>query len=84
MYLFDSLPEVREQSGALPVEALSFYAELIVFLELTPWEGQPYNKNEPNGVMRSQAFGPKEEGLAVYLVLEHQRRVVMLSVTWIG
>jgi len=84
MYSFDNLPEAQEQAYALPAEALRFYAELLVFLELTPWARKPYNEKEPNGAMRSQAFGPKDEGLAVYLVLEHQRRVVMLSITWIG
>ena len=83
MYSFDILPEAREQANTLPSEALSFYAELLVFLELTPWAGKPYNNKEPNGAMRSQAFGPKEQGLAVYLVLQQQRRVVMLSITWI-
>jgi len=34
--------------------------------------------------MRTQPFGPAGEGLAVYLVLQQERRVVVLSVTWIG
>lgn len=84
MYSFDSLPEVREQADALPAEALPFYAELLVFLELSPRAGDPYNAKEPSGAMRTQHFGPKDEGLAVYLVLEYQRRVVLLSLTWLG
>jgi hypothetical protein len=80
VYSFDILPEAREQTDALPVRALPFYAELLVFLELTPAAGAPYNADEPDGAMRAQPFGPDGEGLAVYLVLE-QRRVVMLSVT---
>ena len=36
MYSFDILPEAREQADALPAEALPCYAELLVFLELTP------------------------------------------------
>jgi hypothetical protein len=41
VYSFDILPEAREQTAALPVEALPSYAELLVFLELTPWAGKP-------------------------------------------
>lgn len=84
MYSFDILPEAREQTDALPAQALPFYAELLVFLELTPGAGKPYNEKEPDGAMRAQPFGPHGEGLAVYLVLEQQRRVVMLNVTWVG
>lgn len=84
MYSFDSLPEAREQTNALPVKALPYYAELLVFLELTPGAGKPYNEQNPDGAMRGQPFGPHGEGLAVYLVLEQQRRVVMLTVIWTG
>jgi hypothetical protein len=84
VYSFDSLPEAREQIDALPAEALPYFAELLAFLELTPGAGKPYNEQNPDGAMRAQPFGPHGEGLAVYLVLERQRRVVMLVITWIG
>jgi hypothetical protein len=29
-------------------------------------------------------FGGAGEGIAVYLILEDQRRVVVVSVTWVG
>jgi hypothetical protein len=32
--------------------------------------------------MRKIVFGPSGEGIAVYLVLEDQRRVLVVSVTW--
>lgn len=53
----------------LPAEALTCYAELLVFLELTPWTGAPYKDDEPEGAMRTQPFGPVGEGLAVYRFL---------------
>lgn len=34
--------------------------------------------------MRAQPFGPVGEGLAVYLALQQERRVVVLNLTWIG
>jgi hypothetical protein len=32
--------------------------------------------------MRIMPFGKRSEGMAVYVVLEDQRRVVVVSVTW--
>jgi hypothetical protein len=34
--------------------------------------------------MRKMLFGPGGEGIAVYLILEEQLRVVVVSVTWVG
>jgi hypothetical protein len=51
---------------------------LITFLELTPWDGPPYRADNPEGNMRGA------EGIAVDLVLEQQRRVVVVNVTWVG
>jgi hypothetical protein len=84
VYSYDILPEAREQVDGLPAEALTFYAELITFMELTPWDGPPYRADNPEGNMRKMLFGRGAEGIAVYLVLEQQRRVVVVSVTWVG
>lgn len=59
------------------------YAELIAFLELTPWEGAPYREDKPEGSMRTMPFGKRAEGMAVYVILEEQRRVVVVSATWL-
>jgi len=83
VYWFDVLPEVRDQVAALPAHALPSCAELVAFLELTPWAGAPYRRDNPEGAMRHIPFGRNGEGLALYLVLEPQRRVVMLSITWV-
>lgn len=34
--------------------------------------------------MRKMLFGCGAEGIAVYLILEEQHRVIVVSVTWIG
>lgn len=49
----DAVAQVDE----LPVAALSEYAELIAFLELTPWEGGPYRADKPDGNMRVMPSG---------------------------
>jgi hypothetical protein len=82
VYSYDAVPDAVAQVGELPVAALPAYAELIAFLELTPWEGAPYRDDKPDGTMRAMPFGTRAEGLAVYVILEEQRRVVVVSVTW--
>jgi hypothetical protein len=84
VYAYEILPDVRDHVDGLPRAALVSYAELIAFVELTPWDGAPYRDDKPDGTMRKVVFGPAGEGIVVYLVLEDQRRVVVVSVTWTG
>jgi hypothetical protein len=75
----DALPEVE----ALPPAVLSKYAEVLSLLEIAPWSGNSYNLARPDSAMRTITFGEDVEGLVVYLVLEDQRRVVVLRVIWL-
>ncbi|WP_433717040.1 hypothetical protein ACQP2U_42540 (plasmid) [Nocardia sp. CA-084685] len=84
MYRYEIVADARAQVDGLPTEALVHYAELIAFLELTPNEGPPYRDDNPDSGMRRMIFGHDGEGLAVYVVLEQDRRVVVVSVTWVG
>ena len=84
MYRIELLPEVQEQVAALPREALTSYAEVLVMLEVAPWSGDPYSREHPDGSTRAVAFGPNGEGLLSYLILEDQRRVALLIVLWAG
>ncbi|OXM73352.1 MULTISPECIES: hypothetical protein [Amycolatopsis] len=74
---------VRDQIRALPAEALPMIAEAMSVLELTPWNGRPYNAAEPDGWMRHLDL-PDGRGFLTYLVLEDQDRVDVLNVTWFG
>ncbi len=49
MYSQEILPDVAEQIAALPTEALAAFAKVNVVLELTPWTGDPLNREHPNG-----------------------------------
>jgi len=71
----------QHQVDALPVEALPAYAELRVVLETAPWSGGPYHRDNPKGALRVHTFGL---GMAVYLILDDQRRVDILKVMWVG
>jgi hypothetical protein len=70
--------------AALPAGALPAYAELMSLLELAPWSGNPYNLQRPDANMRTHTFAKEGRGLAIYLILEAERRVVILRVLWIG
>jgi hypothetical protein len=83
MYTVETDSDALEQVAALPAEALARYAELMALLEVAPWSGDTYNRQRPEANMRTHAFGDDDKGLAIYLVLEQQRRVVVLRVQWL-
>lgn len=62
MYPYDAVPDAVAQVDELPVSALPAYAELIVFLELTPWEGTPYRDDKPDGSAYRRSYGPASSG----------------------
>lgn len=82
MYIVETDGQAQHQIAALPSDALTAYAELRVVLETAPWSGRPYHRDNPDGPVRVRAFGTFS--LAVYLILEDQRRVDVLLVQWVG
>ena len=84
MYELETDPEAVGDLQGLPASALVPYAEALALLEVTPWSGEAYNRQRPDGNMRVVPFGPSREGLVVYLILEDQRRVAVLRVMWLG
>ncbi|TCO57065.1 hypothetical protein [Actinocrispum wychmicini] len=83
MYQITTDESVQRQIDRLPTEALAPFAELRMLLELKPWSGDALNGNNPDGPVRTFAFG-QGLGLATYLILEDQRRVDLLQVIWLG
>ena len=83
MYSVESEQHALEQVAALPAEALPRYAELMTVLETAPWGGEAYDRQRP-GNMRTCLFGQHDQGMAIYLILDDQRRVVVLRVLWAG
>ena len=81
MYRIDTDSAALDQIAALPVEALSHYAQALGVLKLVPWNGIPYNEHKPDGLMRTLLFGDGR-GKVTYLILEDQRRVDVLKVMW--
>jgi hypothetical protein len=81
-YSLDVDPLAEQQIAALPQSALSALAEVLAVLELVPWNGLPINEANPDGAVRQLPFGGL--GLVTYLILEDQRRVDLLIVTWMG
>lgn len=82
MYTVTLDDQSEPQVDALPPAALAPFAELRTMLEVAPWNGDPLNKLKPDSPMRTWTFGPNHEGMTVYLILDDQRRVDLLTVVW--
>lgn len=82
MYRVIDDDQVHEQVAALPAEALPAYAEARTLLEVAPWSGRPYRKENPDGPIRTLVFG--SSGAVTYLILEREREIHVLLVQWIG
>ncbi len=61
MYIVDTDDDVDEQITALPAKALPLFAELMTLLELSPWAGTSYDREQPNANMRTHPFGSADE-----------------------
>lgn len=72
--------DVVDQIDALPKAARVALAEAFALLELDPWSAPPHNAENPDGAVRTLAFG--EHGLVTFLVLDEQQRVDLLAVLW--
>lgn len=84
MYSVEWERHALDQLTALPSEAFPLHAELVTLLEVAPWSGDSYDRKRPDSNMRARAFGKSSEGLIIYIILDDQRRVVMLRVLWAG
>jgi hypothetical protein len=84
VYSVESEQHALDQVAALPAEALPHYAELMTVLETAPWGGEAYDRQRPDGNMRTSLFGQRGQEMVIYLILDDQRRVVVLRVLWAG
>lgn len=84
MYSVEWERQALAQLAALPFKAFPFFSELVALLEVTPWSGDAYDRQRPDTNMRTCAFGEHGEGLVIYVILDDQRRVVVLRVLWAG
>ena len=83
-YAIDIDPGAQDAIAALPSDALLALAEAFAVLELAPWSaGRSVNpERNPDSGVRNLPFGAA--GMVTYLVVEQQRRVDILLVTWVG
>lgn len=82
MYRIRTYQEAQDQVEALPDHALELYAQVLGVLELAPWNSHPHNEHNPDGALRQLTFGG--QGFVVYLILDDQRYVDIISVIWVG
>lgn len=84
MYKIEVYPDARDQMAGLSTLAQNKLSEALEVIELVPWNGQPVNKQNPDGALRQFLFGPFGAGMVTYLVLEDQRQVHVVKVMWAG
>ena len=82
MYSVEWEQDAVSQLSALPPGALPFLLELVTVLQVKPWSGDAYDRQRADANMRTHAVGKHGEGLVIYLILDDQRRVVVLRVLW--
>jgi hypothetical protein len=68
-----------EQLAALPDEALAAYAEVLDFLQLTPWNGRPQHGANPDGAVRWWTFGTDHAGQIIYLTIKTSKKSTSCS-----
>lgn len=81
-YEIDIDLRAHDDIAALPDSGLLPLAEAMTLLQLSPWSGRPINEDNPDGPVRTLAFGAG--GMVTYLVLDDLRRVDILLVGWAG
>ena len=82
MYAVDD-SAVRDAAAELPRELLASFAELRVALEVAPWSlGAPLVPTTPTG-LRRVAFGIRGRAQLVFGVIERDRLVSLLQLTWL-
>jgi hypothetical protein len=85
--MYDVTTDERSQPQieARPADGSAPFAEVRAALEVAPWStGDSLNDEHPEAPVRSVVFGAEGQGMVTYLVLERQRRVDVLDVTWLS
>ncbi|MEU8206981.1 hypothetical protein [Streptosporangium sp. NPDC049046] len=67
---------------ALPAEALVAFHEATVFLQVAPWNGNPFMRERPDAPVRTRTFGEGGAGMITYLIVEYRRLVEIIQVVW--
>ncbi len=83
-YAIDIDPGAQDAIAAVPRDALVALAEAFAVLELAPWSaGRSVNpERNPDSGVRNLPFGTA--GMITCLIVEHERRVDILLITWAG
>lgn len=84
MYTVEVDGPAQEQVDELPPGPSRDFKKLLTVLGLTPWNGKPLNEQNPDANVYTFAFGETHQGMAVYLIMEEHREVLVVSVLWLG
>ncbi|GIH72539.1 hypothetical protein Mth01_47920 [Sphaerimonospora thailandensis] len=82
MYTVGKSEQVDEQIAALPATALAAFQEVVLFLQVAPWNGHPFMRERPDSPMRTRTFGEGGSGMVTYLIIEYRRLVEIIHLVW--
>lgn len=82
-YRVETTPAVRAQLFTMPKAGQVAFNELMKRIAVDPWDAAAW-QDDPFGNMRQAAFGDQGQGIAVFVVLERNERVVVLKILWLS
>lgn len=81
-YRVEAIPLAQEQVLTLPHVGQLAYAALSDRLAEDPWEGAPWI-DRASSAMKQTVFGEHGEGLATYVIVDRDDRVVVVRIAWL-
>lgn len=76
---------VAEHAAQWPDDARARFDEVLVVLELTPWNSRPASRSNPSGQFRFLPFdSPHGSGFIYFVIVEHALEVEITEAIWLG
>lgn len=78
--------DAEEETGALPIEAVAPFLELLTVLMFDPWEygRTPGDVVDKGKALRTLPFGPGGAGLLTFQIYDPDRLVLIAKVLWLS
>lgn len=82
-YRVERSPKVQAQLATMPRVAQIAFEGLCERLAADPWDCQPAQENNPAGNLRQTVFGDRGQGVALLLIIDRDKRVVVVDSVWL-
>lgn len=82
-YRVERSPKVQAQLATMPRVAQLAFEDLCERLAVDPWDCEPVNRRNPMGNLRQTVFGDRGQGMALLLIIDREKRVVVVDSVWL-